>query len=272
MQAPFAISYFATRTGGGIAFDLKTPFVDSEGETIGELIGDVAFMNLGFNYQQRFGNWFAAQFGFGGIGRLGVDEQSILAQGVTGSYVLRFGGLARILQSDKVILSGGLDFARTEVVGMDLFGFAQRVIDEGLDAEDNSLVAKGNALSGRASLRVGWAPHPWLGVTGYLEGGHGDTTGGGNETLLGGGGSVGVDLKEFDLIPLGVQVVGKSDAFAQGSADLASRTYAYGFSFSYTGWDDFSIGLEMTMSKLERRNADDDFEAFIATFNLRYWP
>jgi hypothetical protein len=40
----------------------------------------------------------------------------------------------------------------------------------------------------------------------------------------------------------------------------------------YTGWQDFSVGLETTMTLLDRRDADDDFEAFIATFNLRYWP
>jgi len=272
VPAPFAISYFGTRTGGGVAFDLKTPFVDLEGETLGVLEGDVAFMNLGFNYQQRFGSWFAASFGFGGIARIGVDEQSILAQGVTGSVVYRVGGLARILQTDKVILSGGLDFAKTDIVGMDIFGFAQRVIEEGINAEDNSVVASGNALSRQASLRVGWAPLPWLGVTGYLEGGQGDTSVADNETLFGGGGSVGIDLKEFGLIPLGFMMIGKTDAFAQGGADLASRTYSYGFSFSYTGWDDFCVSLEMSMNLLERREADDDFEAFIGTFNLRYWP
>ena len=50
---PFAITYFGTITGGGMAFDLKTPFVDLDGDTIGTLTGDVAFMALGFEYQQR---------------------------------------------------------------------------------------------------------------------------------------------------------------------------------------------------------------------------
>jgi hypothetical protein len=272
VPAPFAVSHFATRTGGGFAFNLKTPFVDLEGETTGDLIGDVAFMVLAFEYQQRFGQWFAARIAIDGIARMGVDEQSILAQGVTGSYVSSVGGIARILQRDKVILSGGLDFAQTSLVGLDPYGFARRVAEEGLESEDNSLVTTNEAYSGRVSLRVGWAPQRWLGVTGYLEGGHGETSGGGNETLLGGGGTVGFDLKEFGLVPLGFQLVGKSDAFIQAGADIASRAYVYGITCTYTGWDDFSVGLEMSMSKLERRNADNDFEAFFATFNLRYWP
>jgi hypothetical protein len=30
--------------------------------------------------------------------------------------------------------------------------------------------------------------------------------------------------------------------------------------------------METTMAVMERRDQDDKFEAFILTFNLRYWP
>ncbi|UCF21297.1 MAG: hypothetical protein JSU87_07930, partial [Gemmatimonadota bacterium] len=59
VEDPFAISYFATSTGGGIAFDLKTPLLLTGQDTVATLVGDVAFMSLGFRYQQRFGRWFA---------------------------------------------------------------------------------------------------------------------------------------------------------------------------------------------------------------------
>ncbi len=272
VEGPFAISYFMTTTGGGIAFDLKTPFLDFDGDTLGTLAGDVAFMSLGFRYQQRFGRWFAARFSFGAGGRLGVDEQSVLAQGVTGSFVWSLGATARIFESDKVIISGALDFSRTDLVGLDPFGFARKIIDEGLEAEDNSLVQKGDAISGVVSARVGWAPAAWIGVTGVLEGGRGDVTDDAAESLLGGGAAVGIDLKNLGLIPIGLQLSGKTDAFSQGGPDLAARSWSYGIGFFYTGWRDFSIGLETSMALLDRRDVEDDFEAFIATFNLRYWP
>ncbi len=269
---PFAISYFGTSTGGGIAFDLKTPFLDFDGDTLGTLVGDVAFMALGFRYQQRFGQWLAARFSFGANGRLGVNEQSVLAQGVTGGFLWGLGATARILQSEKLILSGALDFARTDLVALDPFGFASKVIDEGLEADDNSLVQKGDAISGVASARVGWAPLPWLGITGVLEGGLGDVTAESSETLFGGSAAVGIDLKNLGLIPMGLQVFGETDAFSQGGADLATRSWTYGLGVFYTGWRDFSIGFEAAASLLDRRDVEDDFEAFIATFNLRYWP
>ena len=273
VEDPFAISYFMTSTGGGIAFDLRTPVVLPGQDTLTTLVGDVAFMSLGFRYQQRFGRWFAARFSFGGSGRLGVDGQSVLAQGVTGTFQWNLGATARVYQSDKLIISGGLDFARTDIVGLDPFGFAQKIIDEGVEAEDNELVKKGNAISGVASARAGWAPAPWIGVTGLLDIGRGDVTDSAAKTLVGGGATVGIDLKNLGTIPLGLLLSGETDAFSQGGADIAARSWTYGFGVFYTGWEDFSIGFETATLLLDRRDPEaEDFEAFIATFNLRYWP
>jgi len=273
VEDPFAISYFATSTGGGIAFDLKTPLILPGQDTLATLVGDVAFMSLGFRYQQRFGRWFAARFSFAGSGRLGIDGQSVLAQGVTGSFGWNLGATARVYQSEKFIVSGALDFSRTDLVGLDPFGFAQKIIDEGVEAEDNELVQKGDAISGVVSARAGWAPAAWIGVTGLVDVGRGDVTNEAADFLVGGGATVGIDLKNLGLIPLGLQIAVETDAFSQGGADLAARSWSYGLGFFYTGWQDFSIGFETATALLDRRDPEaDDFEAFIATFNLRYWP
>ena len=268
---PFAITYFGTITGGGMAFDLKTPFIDLDGDTIGTLSGDVAFLALGFEYQQRFGKWLAVRFAFSGNGRIGTDEQSMLAQGVTGTFGWDLGATAKIYQSRKLIISGALGFARSNIVGVDPYGFARSIIEDGLDT-DNSLVESGNAISGILGARLGWAPASWIGVTAVLEGGRGDVTESDSETVFGGGGTVGVDLKNLNVIPIGLLLSFDSDAFSQGGADLARRSNGFGFGAFWTGWEDFIIGFETTMRVLDRRDAEDDFEAFVATFNLRYWP
>jgi hypothetical protein len=269
---PFAISYFATSTGAGQAFDLKTPFIDVDGDTLGTLTGDVAFLSLGFEYQQRFGQWLALRVGFSGGGRIGTDEQSMLAQGVTGTFAVNLGGTARIYQSEKVIISGGLDFSRSDIVGVDPFGFAQRIIDSGGLEEDNSLSTSGKATSGVLSARLGWAPASWIGITAVLDGGRADLTDSDSETRIGGGGTMGVDLKNLNVIPIGLLLSAESDAFSQNGADLTNRSTGFGLGVFWTGWEKFIIGIETTMRVLDRRDADDDFEAFVVTFNLRYWP
>lgn len=272
VPAPFAVTYFSTGTGGGVGFDVKTPFIGLQGDTLGTLAGDVAFLALDFEYQQRLGQWLAVRAGFGGNGRIGTDEQSMLAQGVTGTFVWNLGATARIYQSRTLIVSGALDFARSDIVGVDPFGFAQRVIDNGGLEEDNSLVESGNAISGILGARLGWAPARWIGVTAVLEGGRSDVTEEGSDAVLGGGGTVGIDLKNLGIIPIGFLLSFDSEAFSQGGADLATRSTGYGFGAFWTGWEDFVIGLETTMRVLDQRDSDDNIEAFVATFNLRYWP
>jgi hypothetical protein len=271
IPSPFALSSFTSLTGGGLAFDVKTPFVDVDGQEIGTLEGDVAFMALGFRYQQRFGSWFAARAAFVGGARIGVDEQSVLAQGVTGTYVFSFGGIARLFQSAKVIVSTSLDFSQTEAVGLDPYGFAQRIIEEGLD-QDNELVKTEGVSSGKLSLLAGWAPLHWLGLNGYVDTSRGRFTEIESETKVGGGLAVGVDLKNLDIVPIGVQLVARTSAITNASSDLASRSWAYGLGVLYTGWDDFSIGVEFAMNTFERRGGGDDFESFVGTINLKYWP
>jgi hypothetical protein len=272
IPTPFASSHFATLTGGGIAFNVKTPFIDLDGQEVGTLEGDVGFMALGFRYQQGLTGWLAARFAFVGGARIGVDEQAMLAQGVTGTYGMQLGGIARIKQWDKVILSGAVDITRTDVVGVDPYGFVQRVVDEGLGSEDNDLVNSGNVYSVRGGVLAGWAPNPWLGLNGSFDVSQGEFSEMDSETVLGGGLAVGADLKNLGTIPLGLQLVARTSGVTSGGADLATRSWTYGLGVSYTGWDDFSIGFEASMNTFSRRDDGDDFESFIGTFNLRYWP
>jgi hypothetical protein len=199
-----------------------------------------------------------------------VDEQSVLAQGVTGVVGWILGATARIWQNRNLIVSAALDFGRSDLVALDPFEFARSVVDEGLDT-DNSLVATTNAISTRASGRFGWAPADWIGVTAVLEGGVGDVTESDNEVILGGGGTVGVDLGQLSSIPIGLLLSLESEAFTFGGSDLSNRSTGIGFGVFYTAWEDFSIGLEATRRQLELRESEKSFAALLAAFRLRYY-
>ena len=82
----------------------------------------------------------------------------------------------------------------------------------------------------------------------------------------------GIDFKNLGLIPIGAQLMARTSSVTNGSADLASRSWLYGIGLFYTGWDDFSLSFEASMNTLDRRDVDDDFESFVGTFNVRYWP
>lgn len=270
IPSPFVTTYIRTATGGGIASNLSSLFVDVDGDTLGTLTGDVAFMNLGFEFQQQFGGWLAVRAGFSGSARMGVDEQSLLAEGLTGIASLNLGATARIWHNENLLVSGAVDFGSSEFVGLDPFGFAQSVIDSGGLSKDNSLVSSSSANSGRGNGRVAWAPKSWLGLTGFLGVASVDISSGSSDFLVGGGATVAVDFRQLNWPSIGLLLGYVSEGANRGS-DIARRSTGITGAIMYTGRDDFSIGLEATSRKFKRATDDPDFSALLVTFNIRYW-
>ncbi len=270
IPSPFVTTYLRTATGGGIAFNLESVFVDVNGDPLGTLTGDVAFMNLAFEFQQQFGGWLAVRAGFTGSARMGVDEQSLLAEGLTGISAVNLGATARIWHNENWLVSGAVDFGRSDFVGLDPFGFAQSVIaDSGL-SKDNSLVSSSSANTGRGNGRVAWAPKSWLGLTGFLGVASVDLSSGSSDFLVGGGATVAVDFRQLNWPSIGL-LLGYVSEGANNGSDIARRSTGFTGAVTYTGRDDFSVGLEVTSRKFERATDDPDFSALLVAFNIRYW-
>ncbi len=269
IPSPFVTSYIRTATGGGIAFNVSS-LVLLRGDTLATLTGDVGFMTLAFEFQQQFGGWLAVRAGFAGSARMGVDEQSVLAQGLTGIASVNLGATARVWNNDQWLVTGGVDFSSSNFVGLDPFGFARTVIDSGGLTEDNSLVSSTDATSFRGNGRVAWAPKRWLGLTGLLGVASTDVSSGSSDFLVGGGATVAVDFRQLNWPAIGLMLGYVSESANQGS-DIAKRSTGFTGAVMYTGRDDFSVGLEATSRKFKRATDDPDFSALLVTFNIRYW-
>ena len=269
IPSPFVTSYIRTATGGGIAFNVSS-LVLLRGDTLATLTGDVGFMTLAFEFQQQFGGWLAVRAGFAGSARMGVDEESVLAQGITGIASLNLGVTARVWHNDQWLVSGAVDFGSSNFVGLDPFGFARTVIDSGGLTEDNSLVASTDATALRGNGRVAWAPKRWLGLTGLLGVASTDVSSRSSDFLVSGGATVSVDLRQLNWPSIGLLLGYVSEGANQGS-DITKRSTGFTGAVMYTGRDDFSVGLEATSRKFKRATDDPDFSALLVTFNIRYW-
>ena len=271
VPSPFVTSFIRTTTGGGAALNVKTPFIDVDGDTLGTLEGNVGFVLLGFEYQQKVTSWLALRGGFTASARLGTDEQSILAQGVTGILGWGIGGSVLLVTKPTWLVSGGLDFQQNGFVGLVPFRFAQTVIDSGGLTKDNNLVSTTGTVSSRATLRGGWAPRRWLGATGVIEAGVGDIQDLRSKGVYGGAATVGVDFRELGWWPVGVMGFVRYDSFNQNGADLSSSSTRLGMGVLYTGRRDFSIGLEGSTISFTPQGDVGDFSGWAVVFNLRYW-
>lgn len=270
---PFVTSFVRTGTGAGTALDLIVPVYDLEGEEIGRLEGDIAFILVDFDLQFAITDWLSVRGVLSGLTRIGIDEQAVLAEGLNAVGGYELGAKARIWHNNNFIVSGLLRYRKNGLVGVSPARFVQKVIDSGLgETGSNELIATNSAERGVAGIHAGFSPNKWVGFTALVETGVGDPFGKGREieNTLNVGGSVSVDLGAGTRVPIGVLLFLERDSFSEGASDLASQITTFGWGLFYTGKKEMKVGIESQSMGLKQATGDD-LNATMARIVLQYY-
>ena len=128
---PFATTHFVNATGGGMAYDLRLPVRNLEGDTITNLKGDIGFLLVDFEYQAKIARWLALRATLTGAARVGTNAQAVVASGVTAAFGGSLGATVPVWQTDKFLVALDGTFRRSTEYNIDPFGFVQEVADSG---------------------------------------------------------------------------------------------------------------------------------------------
>ncbi len=271
---PFISTFVRTQTGGGfatnVARDIDNPALDS---LRSELVGDLAFMTLEFEYQHAVTDWLALSAAASGAGRVGTGAQSVLAQGVTSYFGFKLGAAARFHESEKWLFSGVARFQPTTQYRLDALTFVKRAIDEGQITEDNSLVLKSDGAGAALGVRGAYAPRDYLGFAFGAEVGYADTfdADGRDDPASEFGLLTSFDMKPLWGVPLGLIASIKSDGFVVENSDITEGVTTFGWGVAYTGRDDFSLGVEFSHIWVPLIQSDQTVTANLGAFNLKYF-
>ncbi len=274
-QNPFVGTQVHTSTGGGMAFGfedlVEIPVPDSS--LIKALTGDLAFVALGFDYQQRLWQRFAVGLGITASARLGIDAQSILSQGVTSVFASHFWFKGQIIRADRHLLSASFDFRPNSAVALDPVGWAKRIIEDGGISDDNELVQSVDAASASVGLQYAWALRPWLGLLASTDLGFGDPLDDQQDRELRwrADGNASIDLNEIWGVPLGFLVGGRYSDFSDAASDIVEKSWLTNLGLFYTGRESFSIGGELTRSSSDLKTSDATLTSTVASFEIRYF-
>jgi len=268
---PFITQSVRSHTGLGIAPDVKVSLYNQDGEEVGSVSGDVAFVVQGFAYQHAFGEWLAVRFGVAGAGRLGTDTQSLLAKGVSAIVTSNLGATARIWEDDRFQVSGTLDLESSNVTGIDILGFAQSVIDSGGIPEDAKIVGSQTLNKTTVSVRGAYSPANWVGFTLALEAGTAKTgvDGENNIGVYASGATVGFDLGARTKVPLGILLGLVTDSRRGETLEGGSVETQLGI--FYTGRKDFDVGIESRGISISQQDRDEKFTLGETVLLLRYY-
>ncbi len=256
--AYFQNSFISTSLQANIGFGITSPLQIS-GLKIGEhelfaFEGQLIFVSMNVEYRQRFNQWLSLYFTLSMAGRLGTDMSTILANGISTVNGGNIGWLVRIKQSKKLNLSAKVFIQNLTGSFINVGEYFEEVIN---DVPNPTLTKKIPAMSMGLGVQGAYAFNSTFGLQFHAQYAYGESfeheeTGG----YLAAGIAGDVDFMPKYNVPVGLAVsytltsapeVLMAD---QGNASLISGKV------SYTGSDDFELGLQYTYFKMNLESVD----------------
>jgi hypothetical protein len=276
---PFISTSFGSTTGFGQAVGLKVPIRNLDGEKIGELEGDIAFMLLEFAYQQRIAKNFAVRAGALATARMGTSAEAILSEGISALYGYDLGASAKLLQKRNWRLTANVSLRGNTLYTMSPLAFARAVVEANQSGDStgavqtaqDSLLDTGTNSRVLGGLRGAYTPAEWIGFTGFVEGGLGERFQEGQDetSVINLGGTISFDLNPLTRTPIGLLASFRSESLSERGDDIG-HSRSFGLGIFYTGRRFFSIGLDTTWSQVSQLQADTKVDVVQGRFVIRY--
>ena len=271
---PFPTTHVRFRTGAGLATGFRAKYVITGEEPTDTAESDIGFFGLDFEYQQNLWERASVRLSLEGNARVGVDDQALFSTGLNSTYGGELEGKYRVLRRSNLVLTANVILSRKNLFGLSPLRFVEGVIEDGYD-EGDKLITESDLARVVLGPSAAWAPLPWLGFTAHAFGGPADPFD--DDLDVNGafrGGVTGeVDFGQLGWLPVPIGVLGgfDYDSFPEVNNAVAEGIYAITVLTAYTGREDFSLGLEITYSRIEQNDLTDQFGSTTFAINSRYY-
>jgi len=269
---PFITTFLRSAPGFGLALKSDILIYDTAGNEIARVDGDFTYLLLNFEYQLSLSQVVALHADVDGWARLGTDARSLLAQGIQAVTGFGLGARVRLWGNERSTLTAVADARWSNITATDIIGFAKDIIDGGGVLDTLSLSKSTSSGVFDAGLRYGYGVSPFFGFTVLANGGTAerlDADGREGVFTLGATGSF--DFAKISSVPMGL-LLGHtySNYPVDGTLGIESVNTTV-FKVAYTGREDFSVGLEVTLRNAPLTANDESIEAMIGFLTLRYF-
>jgi hypothetical protein len=265
---PFAGTYVRNLTGGGSAVGLQVPKLNLDEQIVEYQDATINFLQIGMEYQQSVTKWLALRAGFTGGARLGTSATALLAEGVTAQFGATFGATARLIRTDRLIVSATADVLPQVAYQISILDYVKDVVDNGFENASTSLVDESSPYRYRFGATTAYSVAPWLGLqaTGTVGPAKNQADSTDTEVRFGAGASI-----DFDPIgpPIGVLVGYLYNDPAQG-ADVTGSAGIMNLGIFYTGHKRFLVGLDMQFSSADQTQGNKKINVAQGRIVLRY--
>lgn len=268
MGSPFTNTTYKNILGAGQTVNLKIPDVVINGETVIQILGEIAYTNLAFEYQQEIRKWLAFYGEVKLVGRLGTETGSLISQGVNVVSGYSLGWKIKVHESKKLSVSTSLNVSKSSYTVLNLPDFIQGIIDSGKVTPGNKLVNYTPLLRGGIGVNAAYAFNPTFGVMAKLYGDYGESARRFESSVFNYvyGISFDADLNPKQNVPLGFMAGFYHSSLPQFKEESSRDPNEILFQINYTGKKYLNIGAEINYQWYKPDKFDSDVN-FI-TFNL----
>jgi len=252
--------------GFGITSEITTPGINIGDYNILSFKGRLMFFDLDVFYQQRFTPWLAMFMSLKVAGRVGTDMSTIVADGVNTLSGGDIGWLIRIAHTDRLNLSAAISLSSITGNFINVRGYFEELINNEPYPTITKTVPSMMAVLG---LSGAYAFNPSYGLQANLAYGYGESLERGNTQ---GYFTAGV-LGDLDFNPRRQVPIGLGLGYTLSSAPLivmsdGGTANLFLVKISYTGSDDFELGLQFTYYNLQLSSVDE--ESFVTKTMLSF--
>jgi hypothetical protein len=196
----------------------------------------------------------------------------LLAQGVQALVGFEFGWLFRIVERERLILSGSLELSNADLTVINVLNWLEGIL-EGAHGPDNSIVVPSNSLRGSGGLHLGYALSQLFGLRagGFLGVGEGFDRRGDSGWHWEVEGAVDLNLYPKTSVPMGFVLGGEISSFPETGDDLSQKSTRGFLRIAYTGRPDFVVGVDLSVERIPLSFLDHAIVTNSAAIELRYY-
>ncbi len=257
-MAHFQNSFITTSLQADIGFGITSPLYIS-GIKIGDhdlfaFEGQLLFVSLKVEYQQRFNPWLALYFSFNMSGRLGTDMSTILADGVNTISGGEIGWLIRIKQSRKFNLSAKIHIQNLSGNFISVSRYFEDIIN---DVPNPAIVRKVPAMSIGIGAQGAYAFSNTFGFQFHAQYAYGESFEREDSKGYYSAGIMGdVDFMPKHDVPVGLALGYKLTSAPDIIMSDGGIAHLFSGKIGYTGSDDFELGLQYTFYNLKLKSVN----------------
>ncbi len=266
MRSAFVSTSVQADLGFGATSILTLPGIPVGEYEILSFTGQLVYVDLDVQYQQRFTPWLAMFFSAKMAGRVGSDMSTILADGVNTLAGGDIGWLVRIKETEKFMLSGSVRITNIRGNFINVPEYFEEIIN---NEPYPSVIKQVPGLAAGFGLRSAYAFNPTYGLQFNLGYQFGETLERGPSQSYFAGSILGdIDFNPKQEVPVGFALgyaLSTSPVLVMNDGGAANL---FLFKIDYTGSNDFELGLQFNMYSTYLKSIDDN--AFVKKVMLGF--